>query len=110
MRITQKLFDLAWGHKIHGVWFSWINHVKVVAVYLELNLFWIRKAIVDKWDKVYFDLYEKKDLTQKYTWFATIEKDWIDLWYKKRNKIKQMIEKHFKSEYVVGNYRNNFEK
>lgn len=109
MRFTQKLFDLVWGHKITWVWFWLINHTKVVKVELSQKLFWFTKKISET-HKVYFDLYNKTNYSQEFVWYANIEKDWIDLWYKKRNEIKKMIMKEFKSEYVVGNYRNSFEK
>lgn len=109
MSITQRLFDLVWGHRIQGVWFSWIKHVKVVKVDLVKHFFGITRPI-ESGHKVYFDLYNKWDYAQEFVWYANIEKDWIDLWYKKRNKIKEMIQKQFKSEYVVWNYRNSFDK
>ena len=109
MKFTQRLFDLVWGHKISGVWFSWIKHQKIVAVWLEQRFLWFKRQINDT-HKVYFDLYTKKDYTHEFVWYATIEKNWINLWHKKRNKIKQIIQKHFASEYVVWNYRDKMDK
>ena len=109
MRFAQKLFNIVWKYKLIWAWFWWINHQKTIKVEFIQKFLWFKKTI-NYTNKVYFDLYNKADNEHKYIWFANISEDWICLWYKKRNEIRKMIENHFKSEYVVGNYRNYFDK
>lgn len=109
MKITEVLLDLVWDHKIDKMEFTYIELQKVVKLEIIKQKFLFSKNIVSD-HNVYFDVYSKSDYTMQYVWCANIEKDWIDLWYKKRNKLKKMIQKHLESEYIVGNYRNTFEK
>lgn len=60
--------------------------------------------------KVYFDLYDLKITHKIYDGFCTIEKDWIELKARERKTIMDLLQKHFKSDYVVGNFRNTLKK
>lgn len=96
-------------YKIVWQWFAWINHQKVVQITFDKSFLFISSKI--KWDrKVYFDLYDKKRDQQVFIWFANIEKDWIELWYKDRNKIIRLIQNHFKTDYIIWNWRNTLKK
>lgn len=60
--------------------------------------------------KVFFDLYDHKTTHKIYDGYATIDRDWIELGYGPRNEIALLLQKHFMSDYQVGNFRNTLKK
>lgn len=97
-------------YKVIAQGFSYIKHGKIIDLILEKQFFFLRKSIPQT-HKVYFDLYDKKINEKIHIWgSANIEKSWVDLWYKKRNQVRDVLEKHFKTEFDIGNYRSNYEK
>lgn len=98
-------------YKVIGTGISFQNNDRFATVNLEKTtfpFFWRSKPKMRH--KVFFDLYDLKATHKIYDGFATIDQDWIDLWYKDRNKVKSLITKHFQSDYTVGNFRNTIKK
>lgn len=60
--------------------------------------------------KVFFDVYDLAGTHKMYDGSCTIDKDWIDLGAKDRKKVMQVLQKHFESEFVIGNFRNTLKK
>ena len=70
----------------------------------------IRWKKVDMPEKVFFDIYDRDANTKVYDWSCTIDKNWIALGYKNRNKIKKILNKHFKNKHSIGNFRDTLKK
>lgn len=91
-----------------GVAFEWNTKEQTVTLKKSVFPFFWKK--VEMTERVYFDVYDQSWDHKVFDWFANIDQDWIKLWYKQRNKIRDLITNHFKWQYVIGNFRKTLKK
>ena len=97
-------------YKIVDTGVSFDAHRRAVSVDIVKRpfFFWMKQKPMMY--KVFFDLYDFKVTHKVYNGYATIDKDWINLGYKNRNQIKNLLIKHFAGDYTIGNFCNTIKK